>query len=166
MLAAVDVHGWADAAVNRPGGPGGVVDRDIRSARLQPLPLDDSWPFSRLIDRIASCNSTLFRFDLHGVYQSDAPAVAKYGSGDAGHFRAHVDAGAFNSTRKLSYIVQLDDSGSYVGGDLYFPELGITAPRDRGSLVVFPSTLTHTVTPVITGTRHTIVGWVHGSALR
>ena len=158
--------GWADAAVSRPSEPGGIVDRAIRSARLRPLPLDGSWPFSRLVDRIAMCNSTVYRYDLRGIYESDAPAIARYSASDTGQFRAHVDAGALHSTRKLSYVVQLDHSGAYAGGDLYFSELAVSAPREQGSLVLFPSTLTHCVTPVITGTRHVIVGWIHGTALR
>lgn len=164
-VARVD-DGWADAAVSRPSEPGGVVDRAIRSARLRPLPLDESWPLSRLVDRIATCNSTVFRYDLRGIYESDAPAIARYTASDTGQFRAHVDAGPLHSTRKLSYVVQLDPPEAYGGGDLYFAELAVSAPREQGCLILFPSTLTHTVTPVISGTRHVIVGWVHGAALR
>ena len=99
-----------------------------------------------------------------GIYESDRPAIARYTAAEFGQFRAHIDAGASHSTRKLSYVVQLDKGSSYTGGDLFFSDLGTAAPRDQGTLVVFPSTLTHVVTPVIEGIRHVVVGWVDGPA--
>lgn len=156
--------GWSDASVSRPGATDGIVDRDVRSAGLFPLPTDGGWPFHRLVEAIADHNSATFRFDLEGIYESDRPAIARYTAAEFGQFRAHIDAGASHSTRKLSYVVQLDKGSSYTGGDLFFSDLGTAAPRDQGTLVVFPSTLTHVVTPVIEGIRHVVVGWVHGPA--
>lgn len=156
--------GWADASVSRPGVTDGIVDREVRSADLFPLPTDGGWPFNRLVEAIAEHNSATYRFDLDGIYESDRPAVARYTSGEFGQFRAHIDAGASHSTRKLSYVVQLDSGTDYSGGDLFFSDLGVAAPHDRGTLVLFPSMLTHVVTPVVEGTRRVIVGWVHGPA--
>lgn len=159
-----DGAGWTDASVSRPGVPQGIVDREVRSAGLFPLPIDGTWPFNRLVHAIASHNSSTFKFDLAGIYESDRPSIARYTADNFGQFRAHIDAGPNHSTRKLSYIVQLDAAIDYSGGDLFFSDLGIAAPQNQGTLVVFPSTLTHVVTPVIEGTRHVIVGWVHGPA--
>ena len=130
--------GWADASVSRPGVTDGIVDREVRSADLFPLPTDGGWPFNRLVEAIAEHNSATYRFDLDGIYESDRPAVARYTSGEFGT--------------------------DYSGGDLFFSDLGVAAPRDRGTLVLFPSMLTHVVTPVVEGTRRVIVGWVHGPA--
>ena len=76
--------------------------------------------------------------------------------------RPHRDVGATNSTRKLTYVVQLSASAAYSGGDLFFPDLGHVAPRDQGTLIVFPSFLSHVVSPLMAGTRHALVSWIHG----
>ncbi len=60
-----------------PGVTDGIVDREVRSAGLFPLPTDGGWPFDRLVEAIADHNSATFRFDLDGIYESDRPAVAK-----------------------------------------------------------------------------------------
>jgi len=58
--------------------------------------------------------------------------------------------------------VQLSDPAAYLGGDLLLTLTGTHVSREQGSLIVFPSFLQHVVSPVIRGTRHVLVGWVHG----
>ena len=149
--------------VRRLGQPARRHRRHRRPGRAlgRAVPPTHRW---RLVEAIADHNSATFRFDLEGIYESDRPAIARYTAAEFGQFRAHIDAGASHSTRKLSYVVQLDKGSSYTGGDLFFSDLGTAAPRDQGTLVVFPPTLTHVVTPVIEGIRHVVVGWVHGPA--
>jgi PKHD-type hydroxylase len=73
--------------------------------------------------------------------------------------------------RKLSVTVNLSDPGDYTGGDLEFLNgIGqlLTQPelRQRGSIVVFPSTLGHRVTPITSGVRYALVGWMVGPPIR
>ncbi|MCO5311829.1 MAG: 2OG-Fe(II) oxygenase [Microthrixaceae bacterium] len=82
------------------------------------------------------------------------------------HFTQHVDAGAENSTRKLSFSLQLSDGADYRGGDLIFGGVAGLAKRGRGWMTVFPSILAHEVTPTIAGRRFAVVGWIHGPAFR
>lgn len=74
---------------------------------------------------------------------------------------------SFNTeyVRKLSFILQLSDSNSYMGGnvqlldengDKYF------VPRQRGTIVVFDSRTSHRVLKVTQGVRKSIVGWCVG----
>lgn len=77
--------------------------------------------------------------------------------------------------RKLSMTVNLNNSNDYVGGDLKF-DLGPHTPGNRyivceeaknqGSIIIFPSFLSHQVTPVEKGTRYSLVMWSVGNPLR
>ena len=71
--------------------------------------------------------------------------------------------------RKLSVTVQLSDPETYWGGDLFIrhfwgeKNLPINEElRNRGTVIVFPSLLLHSVTRVIKGTRHSLVQWYSG----
>lgn len=156
---------WEAAGVTGPRGSGDAYDAKVRSATLGVLPDDGSWPLDALVDALGEINSEVYRFALVGLFGSDRPSVARYRSQDADHFRPHQDAGGVHARRKLTYVVQLSPGTDYQGGDLVFGERGKVAPRDQGTLVVFPSTLTHVVTPVISGERQVVVGWVHGPTL-
>jgi PKHD-type hydroxylase len=81
------------------------------------------------------------------------------------NYQKHLDVGRQFPNRKLSFSVQLSDDAEYIGGDLRFhyiknqPEV---APREKGTVVFFPSWIVHDVTPVTQGTRRSLVGWVNG----
>jgi len=65
--------------------------------------------------------------------------------------------------RKLSFVLQLSDPTTYEGGAFEFREIEQpTRFREQGSVLIFPSYLTHRVTPVTTGIRNSLVGWVEG----
>ena len=71
--------------------------------------------------------------------------------------------------RKLSITVQLTNPTEYEGGELFIKHMwgNKELPMDkgiknRGTIVVFPSCLLHTVTPVTKGTRHSLVQWFSG----
>ena len=165
VLAALDGQRWTDAGITQDGSRAAAYDAKVRSAKLQQLPDDGSWPFDRLVRALSDVNSEVYRFQLSGIYDSDAPSVARYSAEQTDHFRPHQDAGAAHSRRKLTYVVQLSDGADYGGGDLLIKDGGIVAPRDQGTLIVFPSTLFHVVSPVTMGVRHALIGWVHGPTM-
>ena len=72
------------------------------------------------------------------------------------------------TTRKLSITVQLSDATEYEGGELQFMvnQNIITAPKEKGTAIIFPSFCLHRVTPVIKGSRKSIVGWIAGPPYR
>jgi PKHD-type hydroxylase len=39
-------------------------------------------------------------------------------------------------------------------------------PRDQGTIIVFPSTMLHRVSPITKGIRRSVVGWAMGPPLR
>ena len=95
------------------------------------------------------------------------------------HYDSWVDPYKNNTVRKLSVTVSLSDENDFEGGDLEFAIQDSNAReplkkilrtchevRKKGSLVVFPSFLWHRVTPVIRGTRYSLVIWSTGEPYR
>lgn len=119
-----------------------------------------------LMSAVLSVNEITFAYDVSASIQTTQMTVLRYDAERHDHFGLHRDLGPANSTRKLSFSVQLSDESDYVGGDLVFPGGGVRAPRQRGSLTVFPAFLPHQVTTMHSGIRHSLVGWVHGPAFR
>ena len=75
-----------------------------------------------------------------------------------------------NKMRKLSLTLQLSDPADYKGGDLEFawlrqgkcvierqPEW-----KERGTIIIFPSFMTHRITPITKGKRWSLVNWSVG----
>ena len=77
--------------------------------------------------------------------------------------------------RKISMTLNLTDPKEYDGGDLKF-DFGphwegnryhlCEEIRPRGSMIVFPSSLYHQVTPVTRGTRYSLVIWFLGKPFK
>jgi PKHD-type hydroxylase len=122
----------------------------------------------RMMRVVAQANRESFGFDLDEFAES--PQVARYGAEREGHFDWHSDigAGALAQKRKLTVVVQLSDHGDYDGGVLeVWPDSHVrSAPRERGTAVIFPSFCLHRVTPVTRGTRWSLTLWSHGPAFR
>jgi PKHD-type hydroxylase len=69
------------------------------------------------------------------------------------------------TVRKLSFSLQLSDPNDYTGGEVQFMgHDGKTyfAPKQRGTLIVFDSRISHRVRKVRSGMRKSLVGWVVG----
>lgn len=75
-----------------------------------------------------------------------------------------------NTVRKLSCSILLEDPKNFKGGDFYFRWLDgknivehkVEELDGVGSLIIFPSFLTHKVFPVTEGTRKSLVIWKVG----
>ena len=155
----------ADVEKQHEGHIGKGVNATIRESRVSYVnPSDASrWVFDKLEQILLEMNSN-YKFELSGFYEGFQ--VAEY-SAPGGHYSWHNDIGTGQfSTRKLSMSVQLSDAGDYEGGDLQFADSTAPAPREIGSLIVFPSYLAHRVHPVTAGIRKSLVSWVSGPAFR
>lgn len=125
---------------------------------------------NRLWDFISAANRANFGFDVS--YLDSVQYTIYEGGGD--HYDWHIDTfietpNAY--TRKLSLTLQLSDGSDYEGGDFELNDgTGNVLPynelRKKGTVLIFPSFLLHRVTPVISGTRKTIVAWFEGSQFK
>ena len=146
-------------------GGGAISDYrvcDIAWLESDEIESDFDWIYATLADAISQANNEHFQFDL--TYLT-ALQYTVYNGNDHSNYQKHLDVGRQFPNRKLSFSVQLSDDAEYTGGDLRFhyiknqPEV---APREKGTVVFFPSWIVHDVTPVIQGTRRSLVGWVNG----
>lgn len=86
--------------------------------------------------------------------------------------RYTTDPNMIGKVRKLSVTINLNKPGEYEGGNLKF-DYGphndgnrfyeCEEIRPQGSIIVFPSFIDHTVTPVTSGTRYSLVLWNLGA---
>ena len=87
--------------------------------------------------------------------------LKQYGTGD--FFGNHTDSYNILSKdidRKITMSVQLSDDEEYVGGDLIV--LSQSYSRKKGSIIAFPSLLTHQVNPILKGERWSLISWAWG----
>lgn len=172
----------------------GVLPNDACNhmiANFSKLPEDDGTTFNNKADHRRSkvrwiYGETGLRDILLG-YVNEANAVAfnvdvqqemgemqfsEYDSEYRGKYDWHHDINWLNEKnfdRKLSIVVQLSDPDTYRGGDFEFSEVQSPKKLDwkkQGSILIFPSYLTHRVTEVTEGIRYSIVSWVRGPRWR
>ena len=108
----------------------------------------------------------MWHFDIVGLLEGVQYSIY-YDNG--GHYGWHIDMGSgFAEKRKISGVIQLSNPEEYEGGELQLqmPLGEITAPKDKGSLSLFPSYIRHRVTPVSKGVRKSLVVWASGPAFR
>lgn len=148
------------------GGDSLYVEEIRRSSVIPVMPEEQyEWIFNRISTLASQANIEKYGFDILGLYEP--LQMAEYGPDD--YFQWHMDFGPGESSRrKLSLTVQLSDPDSYEGGNLQFliNNRTVDAPRDRGTVVIFPSFVLHRVTPVTSGRRRSIVGWISGVPYR
>ena len=145
------------------------VRRDIRRSSV-------GWPdradheFIHEADKIArEINQENWKFALEGdgEYQ-----LTHYAVEDNGVYHTHIDMDLSGddraSERKISFVVQLSDPLDYFGGELRLEHVGTPGPaelRKRGSIIVFPSFVPHSVSPLVRGERWSLVSWLSGPPL-
>jgi PKHD-type hydroxylase len=137
----------------------------IKWLRYDKYPQFD-WLYERLQQAILRGNERYWNFDLYSM--PEHIQYTEYHEG-GGHYDWHMDMGdSYLSMRKVSITMQLSHPDEYEGGDLQFmrSQYVETAPRQFGSVIVFPSYLLHRVTSVTKGTRKSLVLWSGGTPLR
>ena len=155
------------------GFDGSITNEKYRSSEVRWIPAGESknkfiidmfWKFAQ------EANKNAFGFDITYI---DAVQYTKYAATENGQYNWHYDTFWANPTtqdRKLSIVIQLSDSADYEGGDFQIdpqlPQLPADEIRTKGTVLVFPSFISHRVTPVTKGTRRSLVCWVEGPKFR
>ena len=129
-------------------------------AWLEPGP-DTHWLYHKLGALFLEAGRA-YGFKLEGF--ADALQYTVYGEGQ--HFDWHIDLGpGSTSLRKLSMTLPLSAEGDYRGGALEFLTVPALPPlHPAGHAIFFPSYLAHRVSPILSGTRRSLVAWASGPA--
>ena len=85
--------------------------------------------------------------------------LSKYGLLD--HYSNHIDLSYNGPYRILSGVVELSNPSDYIGGGLsvYIAGKKHNVPLKQGSVVFFPSILTHKAKTVFAGSRYSLALW-------
>lgn len=116
--------------------------------------------FEKLYKIICDQNTFVFKFHLF-----EMPDVIQYAEYDESSFyNWHMDCGLEEPTRKLSVSIQLSDPSEYEGGDVecLIMDDPFKFPKEKGTVIIFPSFMLHRVTPVTKGVRKSLVAWIDG----
>lgn len=134
--------------------------RQADARKVVPTP-GTAWLFDLLSD---VAGEAMDRFGLELTEITRAPQYVEYRPG-WGHFAWHNDYSHehANVPRKVTVIVQLSRPEEYEGGRLQVFGVDVDElPRERGTVLVFPSFLYHRVTEVTQGVRRALVAWIAG----
>lgn len=152
------------------GAAAGIANPNVRMCKLAWMSINPmtQWIYQRLTDAINKINEEYFKYDLTMI---ETLQFTKYKEEEKGFYEKHIDpmGGWYEPhNRKLSFVLQLSDPNDYEGGDLllYHGKEPMVATKERGKIIFFPSHTLHEVTPVTKGIRYSLVGWIHGPALK
>lgn len=133
---------------------------------LDPKNEDLQWIYQRCLAAIKDANINIFDYAL--TWGEDFQFTIYDDPKD--HYTKHMDSGinGDSATRKLTFSVQLSDPEHYEGSRLLLHTSNnpIEAKVERGTINFFPSYILHEVTPLISGKRYSLVGWMHGPKFR
>ncbi len=115
-----------------------------------------------------SIDKTIFKYvtETSALYQRKFPnfkithdtgyQILRYQPG--GKYDYHTDQHA-NYNREVTIIVNLNDD--YEGGNLCHVDDSYMTKMGKGDIIIFPSNFTypHRITPIISGTRYSVVTW-------
>lgn len=144
-----------------------VGSNDLHKSSRQKLRGDvTEFPFNNLRDITKAANTEIYDFKLLGIIDQDFPQVFKYDTND--YYNWHIELNPMAPSRKLTFIVNLSDPESYTGGELEFlnTKTDATSMATQGAVLIFPSFMPYKINPVTSGTKHIIVGHVHGALFR
>ncbi len=151
--------------------PGDTVAERHRKSQVRWLAMNKSTEaiYNRLAQIIARSNDATWRFE---ITKFSAPLQFTEYDEQGSHYTWHMDWGpSANRERKLSLSIQLSDASDYDGGDLEFMNGGVKEEerhlmRSIGTAILFPSFIQHRVTPILRGSRKSLVAWVGGQPYR
>jgi PKHD-type hydroxylase len=136
----------------------------VRKSKVGWIPYDKEldWIYSGITECVSKANEFCgWSIDWEG-YEEDLQFSQYNSVGD--HYNYHMDIGVNHYHRKISAILQLSDPKEYEGADLLVDAGSneLTCPKERGSVILFPSFLLHKVSPLKSGERNSLVAWASG----
>lgn len=122
------------------------------------------WIYDKLAVAVLHVNQTNYNKVLYGIEDLQ---YTEYDSNYNGFYGIHKDSQNYTNAglrRSLSFSMQLSNEDDYTGGELKIYDNGtaVIAKKKLGAITFFDSNMYHEVTPIETGFRKSLVGWVLG----
>tara|TARA_R100000656_G_scaffold31356_1_gene27363 strand:+ start:742 stop:1305 length:564 start_codon:yes stop_codon:yes gene_type:complete len=149
-----------------------IVNPKIRRSKIAFLDKNKhSKLYKKLYDLAVDANNQAYGFDINDM---ELLQFSLYEESNSGYYDWHFDTQWVDDTmrhRKISMSIQLSEPSDYEGGDLEIVDSNLTDEqkigcRKKGSIITFPSFMSHRVTPVTKGKRMALVGWILGAKFR
>ena len=148
-------------------------NREVRSSTIrwiEPSDVNSKFIHDILFDYATRANRMAFGFNITSLHDIQ---YTIYDGEQKDFYDWHYDTFWVNDTeydRKISITIQLSDSEDYEGGDFLFGGEFIQPNpqqlRNRGTVLAFPSVISHCVKPVTKGIRKSLVAWIEGPKWR
>ena len=157
-----------DAQVgNHEGIKGGVLNTKTRTSHISWIPFKKMPEMYKDIEHVMkTTNGNHFGFD--GMQLTEFAQYTEYPEG--GFYDWHVDNDINCQheppVRKISMTCLLSHESEFEGGDLELMAEGKVAKIKQGHAIFFASFIRHRVTPVIRGTRKSLVMWFGGTPFK
>ena len=160
-----EIHKIAAAIEEIDGNVSGKIDKSYRRSKIKWIEDNELTHhiYTRFTNLMKTANKEMWGFHITSL--EDNLQYTEYNAEEQGHYDWHMDFGGYSSsTRKLSMVVQLTDPLEYEGGQLQFMinRSVLDAPKEKGTVIFFPSYITHRVTQLTKGKRNSLVFWFHG----
>ena len=157
-----------DAQVgNHEGIKGGVLNTKTRTSHISWIPFKKMPEmYKDIVHVMKTTNGNHFGFD--GMQLTEFAQYTEYPEG--GFYDWHVDNDVNCQheppVRKISMTCLLSHESEFEGGDLELMREGKIAKIKQGHAIFFASFIRHRVTPVIRGTRKSLVMWFGGTPFK
>ena len=150
-----------NAEVGSVKGP--AHDTKTRTSHISWIPFKKMTEMYKDIEKIMKAtNGNHFGFD--GVQITELAQYTEYPEG--GFYDWHIDSDINMAkeppVRKISMTCLLSPENEFEGGDLELMAEGKIAKLKQGQAVFFASFIRHRITPIIRGTRKSLVMWFGG----
>jgi PKHD-type hydroxylase len=126
------------------------------------------WLYDRVKQAALSINADTYGFEVRGIQTFQYTVYNEATSEQlSGQYPWHSDLSLISdniSIRKLSISIILSDTKNFSGGRFIFAPNGVSTEiiQQQGRMIVFPSWVPHCITPILSGTRISLVTWLHG----
>ena len=152
---------------NHEGIKGGVLNTKTRTSHISWIPFKKMPEMYKDIEHVMkTTNGNHFGFD--GMQLTEFAQYTEYPEG--GFYDWHVDNDVNCQheppVRKISMTCLLSHESEFEGGDLELMREGKIAKIKQGHAIFFASFIRHRVTPVIRGTRKSLVMWFGGTPFK
>lgn len=160
-----NIEQLAPARIENAGDPS--LDNEYRRTNIMFFRDNQALPdvYGSVVNAALSVNNIHYKYNLSYI---EPLQYSVYESTNQGFYDIHCDNVFVRSSngfmRKISFSILLNDPEEFEGGDLLFHTT--TEPfkvsLKKNDMILFPSFVPHSVTPVIKGVRKTLVGWMCG----
>jgi len=152
---------------NNQGIKGGVIDTKTRTSHISWIPFKKMPEMYKDIEKIMK-QTNGNHFGFNGMQITEQGQYTEYPEG--GFYDWHVDNDVNCQheppVRKISMTCLLSHESEFEGGDLELIKEGKVAKIKQGQAIFFASFIRHRVTPVIRGTRKSLVMWFGGTPFK